>query len=153
MAERMTRQMYIGGSAAPKPLARPDRRTGTSTRQYTTLHSRYVRRVNAFNFLYTLAVIGVVAVIFTFCVSYLRTRAAMQANEAKIASLQAQLSSLTSENDDEAMKLSANVDYQEIYRVATEELGMTYPTGGQVVEYSAGDSEYVEQYSDVPTSK
>jgi heme/copper-type cytochrome/quinol oxidase subunit 1 len=153
MAERMTRQMYIGGSAAPKPAARPERRTRTSVRRYTTLHSSYVRRVNALNFLYTLAVIGVVAVIFTFCVSYLRTRASMQANEAQIAGLQAQLSSLTSENDDEAMKLSANVDYQEIYRVATEELGMTYPTGGQVVEYNAGDSEYVEQYSDVPTSK
>lgn len=153
MAERMMRQVYIGGSAAPKPVLQPERRERSSRRTHTTLHSRYVRRVNARNFLYTLTVIGVVGVIFAFCVSYLRTRAAMQANEAQIASLQAQLSSLTSENDDEAMKLSADVDYQEIYRVATEELGMTYPTGGQVVEYSAGDSEYVEQYSDVPTSK
>jgi cell division protein FtsB len=94
-----------------------------------------------------------VAVIFGFCVSYLNTRASLQANEAKIASLQAELSTLTSENDDKAMKLSADVDYDEIYRQATEELGMVYPSEGQVVEYSAGDSEYVEQYSDVPSGE
>ena len=152
MAERKRRQMYIDGNTVLQPVEEP-RTARPARRRNTTLHSKYVRRINTLNFLYTLAVIGVVAVIFAFCVSYLNIRASIQANEAKIATLQAQLSTLTSENDDESMKLSANVDYEEIYRQATEDLGMVYPTDGQVVEYSAGDSEYVEQYSDVPSGQ
>ncbi|MGI5989533.1 MAG: septum formation initiator family protein [Lachnospiraceae bacterium] len=148
----MSRQMYIDGNTVLQPVEEP-RKARPARKPRTTLHSRYVRRINALNFLYTLTVIGVVAVIFGFCVSYLNTRASLQANEAKIASLQAELSTLTSENDDKAMKLSADVDYDEIYRQATEELGMVYPSEGQVVEYSAGDSEYVEQYSDVPSGE
>lgn len=151
MAERIRRQMYIGGSAAPK-VEEPGR-VRVPKKPRRTLNSKYVRHVNTLNFIYTLAVIGVVAVIFGFCVSYLQTRASMQANEAQIASLQARLSTLTSENDDETMKLSANVDYQEIYRIATEELGMGYPSGGQVVNYDSGESEYVEQYSDIPSGQ
>lgn len=143
--------MYIGGSAAPLPENEPS--PVVRKKRQTTLHSKYVRKVNKQNFRYTLAVIGAAMVIFALGVLFLGTRASLQANEAAIASLQAQLSSLTAENDDEEMKLSANVDYKQIYQTATQDLGMTYPQSGQVVTYDAGDSEYVEKYGDIPSGK
>ena len=36
-----------------------------------------------------------------------------------------------------------------IYKVATEELGMVYPSCSQIVSYDSEDSEYVVQYKDV----
>ena len=42
------------------------------------------------------------------------------------------------------------MDLQYIYQVATEELGMTYPKKGQVLEYENTSAEYVRQYGEIP---
>ena len=47
------------------------------------------------------------------------------------------------------MSINSSIDYNYIYKVATEELGMVYPSQNQIVNYDSEDSEYVVQYKDV----
>ena len=67
----------------------------------------------------------------------------------EIASLRKELSTMTMENDNLEISINSSIDYDYIYKVATEELGMVYPSCSQIVSYDSEDSEYVVQYKDV----
>jgi len=46
--------------------------------------------------------------------------------------------------------IEESVDLDEIYRIATEELGMQEATDAQIVYYTYNYSNYLRQYSAVP---
>ncbi len=45
---------------------------------------------------------------------------------------------------------NSSIDYDTVYRVATEELGMTIPEKRQVVRYQEPSVEFVYKYGDIP---
>lgn len=114
---------------------------------------RRIRRTNQLNFLYTVAVTAIVGVIFVVCYQYLNLQAEVKNNASLVSDLQAQLTSLTAENDELEVEVNASIDYDAIYDTAVNELGMVYPGKSQVIRYDAGESEYVKQYQDVPKAK
>ena len=59
------------------------------------------------------------------------------------------------EDDNAAHKLRLNNMYSldDIYNVATNELGMVYAKKGQIIYYEGADEDYVKQYQDIPGSK
>lgn len=57
---------------------------------------------------------------------------------------------LKTQNDNREDAINSSIDVEEIYRIATEELGMTYPQKHQVVIYDKTESEYVTQYENIP---
>ena len=67
-----------------------------------------------------------------------------------IARLEEEYSNKVSENDGLSARIESEIDYNEIYRIATEELGMSYPQKHQEIEYDHVESEYVRQYDDIP---
>ena len=67
-----------------------------------------------------------------------------------MAKLEARLTQLTVKNDEIKMEIDGSIDYDELLRIAVEELGMAYPVRGQIVEYESSESEYVKQYKDIP---
>lgn len=93
-----------------------------------------------------IAVIGV----FGFGVRYLEAHDERSAYVRNIAKLEAEYSSKVSENDGLSAQIESEIDYNEIYRIATEELGMSYPQKHQEIEYDHVESEYVRQYDDIP---
>ncbi len=58
----------------------------------------------------------------------------------KIASLQAQYETCKKENDAKYAEINSSVDYEEIRRVAIEELGMHYASEGQIVTYTDNEA-------------
>lgn len=84
------------------------------------------------------------------CVSYVQLKTEITRQTKKIASLQTDLNDLRSDNDAMENSYEASVDLTEVYRKATQELGMHYPSEDQIVSYSTDGSGYVRQYSDVP---
>ena len=46
--------------------------------------------------------------------------------------------------------INTSLNLDEVYRIATEELGMVYPSKDQVILYNKTESEYVRQYEDIP---
>ena len=53
-------------------------------------------------------------------------------------------------NDALQNAISAALDPEKIFTIATEELGMVYPGDHQVIEYKKQESEYVRQYENIP---
>ena len=83
-------------------------------------------------------------------ISYIRLQSEITNSINRIASLESELNALRLSNDEEYSRIESSVNLEEIKRIAIEELGMTYATEGQVVEYSSEGSDYVRQVADIP---
>ena len=73
------------------------------------------------------------------CVNYLH----LQAREEKREKMR-------TENDALETSINTSIDLNEIYEIATKELGMVYAKKDQVLLYDKTESEYVRQYEDIP---
>jgi hypothetical protein len=71
----------------------------------------------------------------------------------EVAKLQNQLNEQISSNAEYSSGLDSMTDLDEIYRIATTELGMVYSKPGQTVYYSKNSDDYVVQYKDIPEVK
>lgn len=67
-----------------------------------------------------------------------------------IAALEARLSELKAENDDEYNRVTTSVDLEKVREIAINELGMVYAKADQVILYNSQGSDYVRQYGDIP---
>ncbi len=104
---------------------------------------------SSFGFAFTFVMAAAMVVIFLVLAKYISLNVAMTQKSRQIAALRKELSTLTMENDNIEMSINSSIDYNYIYKVATEELGMVYPSQNQIVNYDSEDSEYVVQYKDV----
>lgn len=114
-------------------------------------NNREMLRMHKINMLYTAAAVVVVAFMFAVCVQYLELQSGVKNAANDVARLEAKLTQLTVKNDETKMEIDGSIDYDELLRIAVEELGMAYPIRGQIVEYESSESEYVKQYKDIPT--
>lgn len=67
-----------------------------------------------------------------------------------VASLKQTYQELQTDNDNREALLNASVDAKQIYQIATQRLGMSYPEKHQVITYNKTESGYVAQYEDIP---
>ena len=88
--------------------------------------------------------------IMAMAVNYIQARSSVDVRQKEIRTLEAQLSTLKSDNDSTQAKIDAGTDYEYIYKVATQELGMVFPDSDQLIVYDKAESEYVRQNEDIP---
>ncbi len=107
-------------------------------------------RALAFDMRYTLFVMASILIIIGACVLMLHMEASINEQKSNINTLENELEAI--EDDNAALKLSLESMYSldDIYNVATNELGMVYAKKGQVVYYESANEDYVKQYQDVP---
>lgn len=101
---------------------------------------------------YVLMLLAVTVLFAYLCFSYLKLQASINASMNRIANLEEQITKVRSENAVRENRLSAQMDLEEVYRIAVEEMGMTYPNENEVIRYTEQMREYVRQYEDIPTS-
>ncbi len=82
-------------------------------------------------------------------VGYLKLQADITRTVENISYLETTLNNLTLANDDEYSKMINAVDFDEIRRVAIEELGMVYASEDQIITYTRENSDYVRQLNDL----
>lgn len=109
-------------------------------------------KANRINFLYMTVTISVIAVVFIACYQLLNLQAVVKSNASEVARLQTQLAEMTAANNEKELEINAGIDYEAVYDIAVNELGMVYPEYEQVITYDAGISEYVKQYGDIPNA-
>lgn len=159
--QNVKRNVYIDGNtvrklSVPLPVTEPQRRVKRDDEQEKRerrQQQKQLQRAHRINFLYTVAVVGVVAFIFTVCIQYLELQAAVKNNSTEVAHLESQLSKATDENDMTELQINGSIDYDAILDTAINQLGMQYPNKNQVLGYDSKESEYVRQYSDIPAAK
>lgn len=83
-------------------------------------------------------------------VAYVGHNSDLHKSNTELAQLKQTYEQLQTDNDNREALLNASVDAQEIYRIATQQLGMNYPEKHQVITYHKIESGYVAQYEDIP---
>ncbi len=82
--------------------------------------------------------------------SYLRLQAQVSGQIKNVASLEQEAVSLEAENDALEKKIETSVDLESIRDRAMRELGMVYPSEGQIQYFDIGSSDYMNQYKEIP---
>lgn len=112
--------------------------------------AKRAKKLHKMNLMYTMALIGTVAVLGFLLVNFIQLQSQINVKSQTISELTAEIGELIEANNNQELELETNIKYDDIYRIATEELGMVYPTRAQVLEYDATASEYVKQYKNIP---
>lgn len=95
---------------------------------------------------FALVILGAAVVILTLCINYIQLQTDIRVRLNNINSMEAELANLISENNVLEKQVSSYIDLDEVYDIATKELGMRYPTNNQIVYYESTNPEYVRQY-------
>lgn len=91
-----------------------------------------------------------VLVFGTFAGLYIRIQSDVTARMNAISSLESQVSSLKADNDEAYKRINTALDLDSIRNTAMLELGMGYARESQIVYYSVGDDDYMNQYGEIP---
>ena len=148
---------YIGDNLARKQAVvtpmpeRPARVTQEPERVVKTKQAGKDERglAASFGFAFTFIMAATMVVIFITLVKYISLNIEISHKAKEITELRKELTTAIMENDNMEMSINSSIDYDYIYQVATEELGMVYASQSQIVTYDHKDSEYVVQYKDV----
>ncbi|MCR4728786.1 MAG: cell division protein FtsL [Lachnospiraceae bacterium] len=100
-------------------------------------------------FVYVLFLAVAVVVMGYALISYLKLQSEITSLSDSISVHQTALNNLTLANDDEYSKMVNAVDFDEIKRIAIEELGMVYASEDQIIAYTRENSDYVRQINDL----
>lgn len=162
MSERRRTMYYIEGSTA-KVMTVPERapkRESERTPQRAPRREQQVRtkkkvspqaqKALAFNFGYTVYVVAAVMIMVCACFIMLNMEARINTQQQNISNLSAQLETLKDDNAAYRVRLENMYSLDDVYDIATNELGMVYAKKGQVVYYDSANEDYVKQYQDVP---
>lgn len=85
------------------------------------------------------------------CANYLSLRDKITAKKANIATLELDVEALKAQNDSTDYTINSYMDIEYISKVAKEELGMVQAGKDQISFYNKSESEYMKQYSEVPS--
>ncbi len=136
-----------------KEKVRPERKQLSEEEKKELLRERKeAKRLHKLNCLYILMVTAVVGVLFTMCIQYINLYAESQERANNVASLKAQVNKAITDNDMTEVEINGSINYDEILDIAVNQLGMVYPSRSQVVTYDSSESQYVKQYTDVPSA-
>ena len=108
------------------------------------------RNLDAFSLVILVAAIAVT--IYTM-MSFLTVNSDVTSMSKQVAALEKEIIDIENINEAALAKANASVDLDEVYRIATEELGMVHASRNRVITYESTNSDFVRQYSGVPTTE
>ena len=96
-------------------------------------------------------ILAITITLFT-CIDFIKIQAEVSSLNTRIIQSEKELSNLKDENRIRKAQLDASVDLNEIYDVASNELGMVVPNDDQVIYFESVKSGFVKQYENIPAS-
>lgn len=82
--------------------------------------------------------------------TYIKIQSDMTARLKTISSLKSQIEDLTADNDETVKRINTMIDLDSIRDRAMNELGMSYAKESQIIYYTVGDDDYMNQYGEIP---
>lgn len=165
-SEKNYKDLYVYGSAAParineEPVYAPEREkrnrrlTKEDARKELSKHyaSEQIQKTSKIGILNTVAITAAIVVTLIVATNYVININLDKRKTSEITALRQELSELEEINDHTKMTIDTSVDYNYIYDVAVNELGMVHIDSDHVIKYESGESEYVIQFNDIPVSK
>ncbi len=150
-SEAGARAPYVHGSAAP---ARDFWEESVPVQDSVPVEMRIAVRNNRESFMHmtpklVLYFLGMTVLMAAMMVWYIKLRSDITTSTNEIVVLETQLAEMRSENDETLKAIESSIDLEQIRERAIKELGMTYASRSQIVEYSDRQEETVHQVTDV----
>lgn len=158
--KRRKNDYYVDGNTVRRAEAAPDYRQRRQERineeeeAKERRRRRMVRREQertlrvGRSYLTFLTMVMIVFGVFTG--TYIKIQSDVTSRMDTVSNLESQIADLKAENDEAYKRLSTSVDLESVKKTALEELGMSYVKESQIVYYSVGDDDYMNQYGDIP---
>lgn len=118
-------------------------------KQQSNAAKRNQERAMHINFGYVLFCTLAVLLIAGVCVTYIRLNSDITSRTKSISKLEGQIADLRAENDAALKRIDLSTDLDAVKEKALE-YGMKYAKEGQIIYYTIEDSDFMEQYSDIP---
>jgi cell division protein FtsL len=154
----MTKNYYVNGNTV-RELESPVRQNPRTRREIEEAKRRKNRRnaarrnrQRAMEMNRGYVVFLTVCVLITAATAgmFIKVQSQMTNRMRSVANLQSQVIDLQADNDARYKSLTSSVDMNEVKDIAMNKLGMSYPTEDQIVYYSIDNSNFMDQYSDIP---
>lgn len=91
-----------------------------------------------------------VLVFATFTGLYIKIQSNVTVRMKTISALESQIADVKADNDEAFKRINTSVNLDGVRNIAMTELGMSYAKESQIVYYSVGDDDYMNQYSEIP---
>lgn len=91
-----------------------------------------------------------VLVFATFTGLYIKIQSNVTVRMKTISALESQIADVKADNDEAFKRINTSVNLDGVRSIAMTELGMSYAKESQIVYYSVGDDDYMNQYSKIP---
>lgn len=144
--DNLAREAYVNTSPVHKE--KEDEKIKRVERERTQKQPRRMFGASV-GFAFAALMMVAVAVVFQVVISFINLNIDASSKAKQVASLRKQVQTATMENDNYEMSINSSIDYNTIYNIATQELGMVYASNNQIVTYTPADSEFVVQYKDI----
>lgn len=151
---------YIDGNTVRRMESAPDyrrqheerirREQEEELRQKRRLARRKQEKAMRMSRSYVLFLTMAVVVFGIFAGMYIRIQSDITARMNKISSLESQIADVKADNDEAYKRINTSVDLDSIRDVAMQQLGMSYAKESQIIYYSVGDDDYMNQYGEIP---
>ncbi|MCR5215035.1 MAG: hypothetical protein K6E10_11525 [Eubacterium sp.] len=112
--------------------------------------ARKAEESKGFDLKYTAVLVFMLLMVVASCVVMITVQTEVDAKEKKIDSLRESIQNIEADNAAYENKLDSMYSLEDIYSIATGELGMVYSQNGQIIYYEQENGDYVKQYNDVP---
>ena len=147
-------ETYIEGNTVRKiePVYdRPVRKTSRPQAKPKEVVIGYEKREAVLGMRYTLFLVFSLAVIFAACVIYMNANIQLSRVKRSVLHEQERLVSIQEENAALSAELADfQINLEEIYDIATGELGMVYAGEDQIIYYDSSNSDYIRQFGEIP---
>lgn len=143
-------QAYVEGSAARAYDVEPLRREQERKRRNPYSRTVELPGVHRASVLF---LIMAVAAVFYLCFSYVQTQNQLHEQRQQVVAIQSDIAQMKEDNEQEYQTVVDSVDLADVYRKATQELGMVRAKKDQVYTYQNKKSDMVKQYGEIPDAK
>ena len=154
----MTKNYYVNGNTV-RELEEPVRQTPRTRREIEEARRRKNRRNAArrnrqrameMSMGYVAFLTVCVLVTALTAVVFIKMQSQMTHHMRSVAALESEVINLRADNDARYKNITTSVDLNHVKDVAINKLGMSYPKEDQVIYYSIDNSNFMDQYSDIP---
>lgn len=90
-----------------------------------------------------------VVVMLHLCAGYIQARSAVTSLSKEVVEKETEYNELKAKNDSNLKEVESSINLQNIYSIATRDLGMVFANNNQIVTYDSSESAYVRQYEDI----
>lgn len=157
----MTKNYYVNGNTV-RELESPVRRDGRTKEELEEIRRRKRRRNAArrnrqrameMSRGYVIFLTACVFVVAVMAVMFVNMQSNLTTRMKNIENLQSKTVDLRADNDARYKNAVTSLDLNEVKDIAMNKLGMSYPKKNQVIYYTVDNSNFMDQYRDIPKEK